>query len=100
MKSKPQSTIHFRSSSVVPRLLDGLGYVKSVRLNPRQRGRGLVVEALFSARLSETIPAALTAAPHMALFLMKSRRVNLRAFIRLAATADSRTVRGASRVSG
>src|SRR5579883_428345 len=74
MKSNPQSTIHLRSSSVVPRRSgEGLGELKSVRLNPRQRGSGLV--CVDSAPLPiDPGPAISARAADASVVLIKVRR--------------------------
>src|SRR5437899_7591049 len=74
MKSKPQSTIHFKSSSDVACLEEGLGELKSTRLNPRQRGNGLTVTPLVSAM--RDAPATSTVAADRIAVLMKRRRLS------------------------
>src|SRR5262245_12359122 len=83
MKSNPQSTIHFRSLSVVPRRKEeeGLGDVKSVRLKPFHLGSLFVPEAFVSAELKLALPTTPTATAAMVVVLRNSRRLINLAFI-------------------
>src|SRR5262249_7125664 len=81
MKLNPQSTIHFRSSSVVPcRSDEGFGELKSVRLNPRHLGSGLPAEGADCAKLREETPLNSTAMEAVMVVLIKLRRFIWSAF--------------------
>ena len=75
MKSKPQSTIHFRSSSEVPVRREGLGELKSVKLNPRHLGSGLPAGLLVWARPRGGVPVNPTMAAEARAVLIKPRRL-------------------------
>src|SRR4051812_5685673 len=93
IKSKPQSAIHLRSSSPVPRREEGFGEVKSVRLKPRQRGSGLPL-ALVCAAESEGILARARAAVETRPRLRKTLRFNGDALIDSPTEGGTQTKRG------